>query len=235
MVLGTAVAVAGAFLTAPALAGPGGGGHGGGGHGGGGHGGGHGGGGSWGGGSWGGGHWSGGFRTGGTAWHGGVVARRVVVVNRAPRFYPYGVYALLYGWSGYGYAGRYYPYDYYGTDLVMPYIDYYEPQVPTVPEEQRLPPPEETTPGDGAAHLLIRVPEDAELWFDGHPTQQTGRERVFVSPPLLPGRTYRYKVVARWEEDSLSVERKRTLNVRANMWASVDLTQPEPPAMPKEP
>jgi uncharacterized protein (TIGR03000 family) len=157
------------------------------------------------------------------------------VVSRGPRFFPYGYYASLYGWSGYGYSGSYYPYDYYGTDQVMPYVDLYEPPVPPMPEEQRLPPPEEPTSGDGAAHLLIRVPEDAEVLFDGYRTRQTGAERVFVSPQLTPGRTYTYEVVARWAENRRTVERKRTLKVRADMWASVDLTQPEPPLMPRAP
>src|SRR5262245_57110197 len=34
------------------------------------------------------------------------------------------------------------------------------------------------------AHVVAHLPEDARLWFEGQPTQQTGDLRYFVSPSL---------------------------------------------------
>jgi uncharacterized protein (TIGR03000 family) len=236
MVLGAAALAAG-LLAGPVQAGHGGGGHGGGGHGGGGHG--------------GGGFHAGGFHAGGfhaAAFHAGgfnaravainngrfVVARRFSpVVNFNRRFFGAGLFGLG-GWGGWGSWGWYYPYSYYYPEPAVVTAGYYSPAVvPAAAEVDESVP--EVPPSDGAAHLMIRVPADAELWFDGAKTQQTGTEREFASPPLEPGRTYTYKVTARWKEDGRVVERKRDLKVRADMWAAVDLTQAEVLAMPKAP
>ena len=46
------------------------------------------------------------------------------------------------------------------------------------------------------ATISIEVLPDAELWFDGNKTQQTGATRNFQSPPLDGGKTYHYVVRA---------------------------------------
>jgi uncharacterized protein (TIGR03000 family) len=58
-------------------------------------------------------------------------------------------------------------------------------------------------PGAGVeapATVLVTVPANAELWFDGEKTAQTGAQRTFHSPPLPPGNTYVYTVRVRWTE-----------------------------------
>jgi uncharacterized protein (TIGR03000 family) len=64
-------------------------------------------------------------------------------------------------------------------------------------------------------HVVAHVPEDARLWFDGQPTQQTGDLRYFVSPPLVPGRTFHYMVRAEWVENGRWVSQVHTFPVRA--------------------
>src|SRR5262249_6246397 len=150
-------------------------------------------------------------------------------------YYPYGLYAGLWGLAYRGYAGFYYPYSSFYPVTGEVTAAYYDPAVPLFPEEPDTAPVPETPPRDGAAPLRLRVPADAELWFDGTKTRQTGPEREFASPVLEPGKTYNYTVMARWKEDGRPVERKRTLQVRADMWAAVDLTEPETPPMPKVP
>jgi len=53
---------------------------------------------------------------------------------------------------------------------------------------------------DNRARLRVRVPADATVWIDGDPTQQTGPERDFLTPPLEPG-TYTYTLKGRWMQD----------------------------------
>jgi uncharacterized protein (TIGR03000 family) len=55
-------------------------------------------------------------------------------------------------------------------------------------------------PADKAL-LLVRLPADAVLTIEGGATRQTGGERLFVSPPLAPGKRYSYTVKAEWKED----------------------------------
>src|SRR5207245_10829800 len=66
----------------------------------------------------------------------------------------------------------------------------------------------ETSAGAGedqdpnVAMLQVRVPENAEIWFAGSKTNQTGPVRHFVSPSLQPGRTFTYEIRARWTDAS---------------------------------
>ena len=71
-----------------------------------------------------------------------------------------------------------------------------------------------SSPADGrAAMISLRVPADAEIWFDGVPTTQTGSVRQFISPPLEPGRYFTYQLRVRWTDDGRPVERTRRLTV----------------------
>jgi uncharacterized protein (TIGR03000 family) len=157
------------------------------------------------------------------------------------RYGRYGLYGLYpwglgYGWGygGYGYGG-------YGLDSAYGYGAYaptYASYYPTTDVDLAAVPAggENEQPNDNAAHLLVVVPANAEVWFDGSRTQQTGEEREFVSPPLQPGRTFSYAVKARWTQDGKTVEQTRTIPVWANLWRPIDFTQPEPPKeMPKVP
>ena len=42
------------------------------------------------------------------------------------------------------------------------------------------------------ARILVRVPADVRIYINGEPTRQASEERLFISPPLPPGRTLGY-------------------------------------------
>ena len=118
--------------------------------------------------------------------------------------------------SGYGYGNsvgvgiyiggpyRSYPYGYYGPAYPAYAPGYYAPiyVAPaaslsrTAPAEQApSPQPAEARNSsqrmvDTAVHVTVRAPKDAEVWFGGQKTRQTGAVRRFVSPPLTPGQEY---------------------------------------------
>jgi uncharacterized protein (TIGR03000 family) len=83
--------------------------------------------------------------------------------------------------------------------------------------------------GDDAAHLLVHVAPDADLWFEGMPTEQRGASREFVSPRLPPGEVYHYQIEARWMVGDRTVNVRKRVIVHANDWLKVDLTRPTEP------
>jgi uncharacterized protein (TIGR03000 family) len=75
------------------------------------------------------------------------------------------------------------------------------------------------------AEIIVVVPADAKLFFDGDATTQTGTERQFVTPPLKPGITFHYNLVARWKVDGKVVEQKRTVDVASGGRVRVNFLQ----------
>src|SRR5262245_20670294 len=55
---------------------------------------------------------------------------------------------------------------------------------------QTLPAGEQAPPDK--ALLVVRLPGTAKLTVGSGPTMQTGSERLFLSPPLVAGKTYTY-------------------------------------------
>jgi uncharacterized protein (TIGR03000 family) len=76
----------------------------------------------------------------------------------------------------------------------------------------------------GAVLMNVRVPANAELWFDDEKTSQTGRLRPFVTPALEPGKDYSYEIRARWTEGGRAVEQTRIINLRAGDRLTLNLT-----------
>ncbi len=72
-----------------------------------------------------------------------------------------------------------------------------------------------TPPETSIATVEVRVPADAKVWFAGTPTDQTGDDRVFESPPLIEGKTYTYEVKAQWMKDGKPVEKTQSVSVQA--------------------
>jgi len=87
-------------------------------------------------------------------------------------------------------------------------------------------PTDEMPRADQTVRISVRVPPDAELWFDGVKTQQTGRSRDFISPPLEPGQDYVYHLRARWMRDGQEGVQTRELRVRAGDQKRVDFLSP---------
>ena len=56
-----------------------------------------------------------------------------------------------------------------------------------------VPPPGQGLP-DAVARFRIEVPASATVWIEDKQTTQTGPSRNFVSPPLLPGKSYLYDI-----------------------------------------
>ncbi len=77
---------------------------------------------------------------------------------------------------------------------------------------------------DNRAHIWLRVPADAQVWFGGKETKQTGALRLYDTPPLTPGEKYHYEVRVRWMKDGKPIEEKRRIAVEARDWLRFDLT-----------
>jgi uncharacterized protein (TIGR03000 family) len=155
--------------------------------------------------------------------------------------YSYGGNYPYYDNAGYGFTyPNYYSYAY--PSYSRYYSGYYSPSEYTVQVET----PQTPAPNN-EAHLQLIVPDNAEVWFDGEKTSQTGTVREYVSPPLATGKTFTYDVRVRYAgANGHVVDETRPIRVQANSWWSVDFTKPAPkkpeaappqtpPAKPKTP
>lgn len=78
---------------------------------------------------------------------------------------------------------------------------------------------------EGKAVLTVRLPASAVLTIDEGPTKQTGPERTFVTPPLTPGKTYAYTLVATWDDGGTPRIVTRKARVRSGERTVIDLNQ----------
>ena len=85
------------------------------------------------------------------------------------------------------------------------------------------------TPLRSTALVSVWVPANAELRFDGVPTDERGPYRRFTTPTLIPGREYAYTVTATWTENGRQVTQTRQVPIRAGDRLVVDFRQPEAP------
>jgi uncharacterized protein (TIGR03000 family) len=104
------------------------------------------------------------------------------------------------------------------TPPASSYQSYYPPTTAT----------SDTAPvqSDNIARVTVRVPEDAEIWFEGSKTTSTGAVREYRSPSLTPGNRYTYEVRARWTENGREVT--QTQNVAVTAGARVTVNFPAP-------
>ena len=84
------------------------------------------------------------------------------------------------------------------------------------------------------AYLNVKVPANAKLEIEGRPTMATGELRLFMSPPLVPGKKYTYtlKVIVPGP-DGKEVTRTETVPIVAGKTVDVDLTAVKPVDKPK--
>ena len=162
------------------------------------------------------------------------VARHFPGGNR-PGFY--GGYPRIYG--GY-YGGLYWGGAYDSAYYVGPSTESYVYTAPATADYQAYYPPEETPTDPTTASLTVRVPAEAEIWFDDRKTTQTGMGREFVTPPLSPDRSYSYMIRARWTAANGKVfDQAHKISFRAGQAILVDFLTPpgasgsRPPAMEK--
>jgi uncharacterized protein (TIGR03000 family) len=78
---------------------------------------------------------------------------------------------------------------------------------------------------DNTARVEVRIPADAELWFEGRKTALTGADRFFRSPELQAGQDYIYDVQAHWVADGKAVDQTRKVTVHAGDRVVVDFTR----------
>jgi uncharacterized protein (TIGR03000 family) len=136
----------------------------------------------------------------------------------APLYYSYYSYPRYYSYYSYpAYSYSYWP-SYVVPESVV--------TAPTTREYQSFYPAETSriSPPRDEAAVVVRTAADAELWFDGVATKQTGRIRTFETPELRPGKGYLYEVRVRWMENGMPVERMRTVAVAAGQTVDIDLT-----------
>jgi uncharacterized protein (TIGR03000 family) len=86
-------------------------------------------------------------------------------------------------------------------------------------------PPDGVAPRGRQVLLDVRVPPNAEVLIDGTKTTTTGPVRQFISPPIEPGREYKYKVEAKWMDNGNERTQTRELVVRPGERKMVDLTK----------
>jgi uncharacterized protein (TIGR03000 family) len=86
-----------------------------------------------------------------------------------------------------------------------------------------------STPDNAStATVVVRVPANAQVWFDGNLTRSTGPERSFETPALTAGKTYRYDIKARWLRDGQPVDLTRSVDIRPGGRNVVDFLSPNP-------
>jgi len=76
------------------------------------------------------------------------------------------------------------------------------------------------------AKVEVHVPAEAEIWFEGQKTCQTGTDRTYTSPALDVGDPYVYEVRACWRADGKEVRQTRKVTVHAGARVRVDFLRP---------
>src|SRR5262245_25198846 len=159
--------------------------------------------------------------------------------NTAPyygyNYYGYNYYPGYYYrpyYPGYAYGSYYYPRSYYYNtyNYVPPATTsqsyYFTPGSSTAVAQSA--PDAVVAETNRAALVDVYVPTpDAEVWFGDTLMRQTGTTRQFASPPLNPGRSYTYRITARWVgPDGQPVVRARDVIVQPSSRVTVDFTRP---------
>jgi len=146
---------------------------------------------------------------------------------RSGFFYPY--YGYYY--NDYPYYGGDYSYSYTYPDTGSGAV--YDSRTTTANYQSLYPPTIASTQPDTQAHMTVRVPADARIWFEDHATASTGAVREFSSPPLPAGGRYTYNIRATWTENGHDVTQTRQIDVTAGARVDVEFpVKPEPTGQP---
>jgi uncharacterized protein (TIGR03000 family) len=73
------------------------------------------------------------------------------------------------------------------------------------------------------ATIVVTLPEDARLTFDGEATVSTGSSRLFITPPLKRGRDFHYTLEAQVMRNGKAEISSKQITVRAGEETRVDL------------
>ncbi len=75
-----------------------------------------------------------------------------------------------------------------------------------------------------SATVIVRLPADAKLYFDGYLTKQTGEMRMFSTPDLSMGKEYVYELRAESAGQGKTMTRTERVTVRAGQTTRVNFT-----------
>lgn len=124
-------------------------------------------------------------------------------------------------YNPYAYQSRYLYYPFHGGGYPWyDYRPYYGWRFPSDRAERQEEEPPKAK--DTRAHLVLRVPADADLWFNGMKISAEGTVRKFASPPLVPGHRYFYEIRAEWHKNGQTITRTREVSVKAGAHIDVD-------------
>lgn len=133
-------------------------------------------------------------------------------------------YSPSYSNNGPAYSGAAYPYYSARNPNPLPtnsYQSYYPPSGAFQGNDRQQ--------TENSALIRITVPPDAEIWFDGSKTTQTGGVRQFRTPALEANGHYSYQIRARWMQNGQERNETRELQVQPNKQATLDFTSPVAP------
>jgi uncharacterized protein (TIGR03000 family) len=123
---------------------------------------------------------------------------------------PYGYYGS-YGWYRPGYDGSY---TYYPSNYAE-WPTFYGNRLSSIQTGEELSEPS-FYQNQPVAGLTIRIPDpNGQIWLNDQETKQKGTFRPFVTPPLEAGRTYSYKVHARWRQNGKDMDQTKTVDFKA--------------------
>ena len=77
-----------------------------------------------------------------------------------------------------------------------------------------------------AATVAVTLPADARLTFDGQATRSTSANRVFTTPPLEKGKSFRYSVKAEFVRAGKTITVQQEISVQAGRETFVSLHVP---------
>jgi uncharacterized protein (TIGR03000 family) len=86
----------------------------------------------------------------------------------------------------------------------------------------------ETRTAESQAQFVVRLPENAKLVVEDREIPGTGKVRVFVSPPLEPGKDYLYDLVIEMNLNGKVVRDQQTIKFQAGKTANVTFPEPRP-------
>jgi uncharacterized protein (TIGR03000 family) len=84
-----------------------------------------------------------------------------------------------------------------------------------------VPPADETPPPD-AALVIVKLPAEAELWFDDTKMTQDGSYRRFVTPPLKTGHKLIYTLRVQWHVQDADLTRVEKVQVEPGKRVTVN-------------
>jgi len=107
----------------------------------------------------------------------------------------------------------------------------YGPAPGTRRQGEQIPPPkrseeEETSSAPAPATIVVSLPADARLTFDGAATEARSALRTFLSPPLERGQAYYYTVRAETVRNGQTLSTTKQVVVRAGQESRVALEIP---------